>query len=185
MFLIYLIQEGRRFSHEDYLVREGVFPVMVGYQLAEIFRLGEIYEFEVGGRSEIIQGKVVGVLAQGARYYELNSLSYEINLDYSYLFAQDHRDMSNLTFSDLDMAQTRMVVSGDEDTINKIFSQESPLNIKLINIHDKISYIISEEENILILSLGIAILFFGLALAISVFLFKRLVKKQMLEHKLQ
>ena len=108
-------------------------PILIGYELQDKYKLGKEYEFEHGGTGDTFRGKVVGILRKSSKYYELNGLSVSLSLDFSYIVPQSTKNMDNLSFSDLDMAETRMVVFGDKNKIQKIFANTSPITVSLIS----------------------------------------------------
>ena len=56
-----------------------------------------------------------------------------------------------MEFSDLDMAETRMIVFGSKNELQKIVSTNSPIDITLIGVIDKIDDILNSHRNEIIL----------------------------------
>lgn len=178
------VLEGRKFEKEDFTSNADTIPVMVGYQLRNEYKVGKTYEFTNGGTGEIFKGNIVGVLDKNSEYNELNNYNVSLSLDYSYIIPQDINNMGNLSFSDLDMAETRMVVFGEKNEIQKVFSTKSPIDITLVNVNDKVDYIIETQMHSLIIIGGIAVAFLSFSLVIIYIGFSRLFKKQMKEYKI-
>lgn len=178
------VLKGRKFEASDFKQTDGVVPVMVGYELQQEYKLGEEYEFEHGGTGEVFKGKVIGIMDKNAKYYELNGYNVSLSLDFSYLVPQNAKNMNQLSFSDLDMAVTRMVVFGDENRIKKIFSKTCPIRVSLINVDDWVDDIIENQKKSLLLIGSISIVFLAFTLLITYVGFARLFKKQMKEYKI-
>lgn len=177
------VMKGRKFEAADFDTVD-VRPIIVGYELQNEYKLGEEYEFVHGGTGEVLKGKVIGVLEKNAKYYELNGYSASMSLDFSYLVPQNTKNMDNLSFSDLDMATTRMVVFGDKNEIQKIFSNTSPIHTSLVNVNDWVDEVIQNQKASLLQVGSISLVFFTFTLAITYVGFARLFKKQMKEYRI-
>lgn len=138
---------GRLLHHDDFHAIQDTVPILVGYELRDHYKLGETYELLNGGTGEYFKGFVVGILSQNSEYYELNSMDISLSLDYSYIVPQSTKDVGNMEFSDLDMAETRMVVFGPKNEIQRIVSAQSPIDISLIGVIDKIDDILNTHRN--------------------------------------
>lgn len=178
------IMQGRNFEAADFNTNNGVLPILIGYELQDKYKLGKEYEFEHGGTGDTFRGKVVGILRKSSKYYELNGLSVSLSLDFSYIVPQSTKNMDNLSFSDLDMAETRMVVFGDKNKIQKIFANTSPITVSLISVDNWIDEIMQNQKSALLLIGSVSILFLVFTLFITYIGFSRLFKKQMKEYKI-
>lgn len=177
------LSEGRKFEKNDFTNPDSNLPIMVGYYLKDTYKLGETYEFVHGGTGELFTGTIVGILEKNSNYYELNNSNVSISLDYAYIIPQNIKDMSNLSFSDLDMAETRLVVFGEKNDIQKIFSQKSPIDVILINVNEKINYVLEIQRNSIIYVGSIAVMFLIFSLAVVSIGYSRLFKKQQKEYR--
>lgn len=155
---------GRLFDNDDFSTITDPVPILVGYELQDDYQLGKTYELLNGGTGESFKGIVVGILSKDSAYYELNSIDISIPLDYSYIVPQSMKDVSNMEFSDLDMAETRMIVFGSKDEIQRIVSTQSPIDITLIGATDKIDDILNthrDEIKLLSMILSVIVLIFA------------------------
>ena len=178
------LSDGRKFEKVDFVNTETNRPIIVGYYLKDIYKLGETYEFVHGGTGEVFIGTIIGTLEKNSNYYELNNYNVPISLDYAYIIPQNMEDMSNLSFSDLDMAETRLVVFGEKNDLQKIFSQNSPIDIELINVNDKINYVLEIQRNSIIYVGIIALFFLSFSLVVVSIGYSRLFKKQQKEYRI-
>ncbi len=114
--------EGVLFSENDFQAKfNETVPVLVGYNLREIYQLGQTYAFTNGGNGEDFTGKVVGVLEPKSNYPLLREPREEVTMDNSYVvpLSNDYIDHS-ASISDLDMGFTSMLlfVNNDKEVIN-------------------------------------------------------------------
>lgn len=116
------IIEGVPFDKDDFqtLFNKTV-PVLVGYNLREIYKLGQTYNFINGGNGENFKGIVIGVLESNSSYPLLREPREEGSLDNSYVIplSNDYIE-NNASISDLDMGFTSMLlfVDNEEEVIN-------------------------------------------------------------------
>lgn len=176
--------DGRLFDKEDFSYGDKEVPVLIGYNLQNEYKLGEIYEFDHGGTGESFKGKVIGILEKNSSYYELNNFNVSLSMDFSYIVPLDYSKMNKMGFSDFDMAETRMVVFGEKNEVQKIFSKYSPIDVTLVDVNDKVEYILDIQSNKLKVVLSVVVTFLIIVLVITYIGFGRLFKKQMKEYKI-
>ncbi|NLG03286.1 MAG: hypothetical protein GX567_05600 [Clostridia bacterium] len=169
---------GRLLNKDDFNTKNDTVPVMVGYELQDHYKLGNTYELFNGGTGEYFKGLVVGILSKNSEYYELNSVNVALPLDYSYIVPQSIQDTSNMGFSDLDMAETRMVVFGSKNEIQKIISTKSPIDITLIGVIDKIDELLRTHRNEIILLIIILIAIALISICVMWIFYYHIFKKQ-------
>jgi hypothetical protein len=172
------VVSGRLLNKDDFNTTNDTVPIMIGYELQDYYKLGNTYELLNGGNGEYFKGLVVGILSKNSEYYELNSVNVSFPLDYSYIVPQSTKDISNMGFSDLDMAETRMVVFGSKNEIQKIISTKSPIDIKLIGVIDKIDDLLRTHRNEIILLFAILIVIALISVCIMWIFYYHIFKKQ-------
>lgn len=116
------IIEGVPFDKDDFqtLFNETV-PVLVGYNLKNIYKLGQTYSFVNGGNGDDFKGTVIGVLESNSSYPLLREPREENSLDNSYIVPLSNDYIENIaSISDLDMGFTSMLlfVDNEEEVIN-------------------------------------------------------------------
>ncbi|MBE5891175.1 MAG: hypothetical protein E7282_09470 [Lachnospiraceae bacterium] len=178
------VLEGRLFDEKDYDEVGDEIPVIVGYQLRDKYEVGKKYQFDDGGSGEQFWGKVIGILDKNAEYCELNNYSVKQNLDYSYVLPQNYKNMDKLSFSDLDMAETKMVVFGDRNEIQKIISNNSPIKVSLINVSDHVQEILNDQVEMNIISALIALALIAVSFVISSVGAGKIFVKQLNEYRI-
>lgn len=169
---------GRLFNEDDFNKAQETVPVIVGYELKDYYKLGDTYEFLNGGSGEYFNGTVIGILSKNSEYYELNSIDISLSLDYSYIIPQSTIDISNMEFSDLDMAETRMIVFGSKNELQKIVSTNSPIDITLIGVIDKIDDILNSHRNEIILLCVILAVISLISVGVMWIFYYHILKKQ-------
>lgn len=172
------VVSGRLLNKDDFNTTNDTVPIMIGYELQDYYKIGNTYELLNGGDGEYFKGRVVGILSKNSEYYELNSVNVSFPLDYSYIVPQSTKDISNMGFSDLDMAETRMVVFGSKNEIQKIISTKSPIDIKLIGVIDKIDDLLRTHRNEIILLFAILIVIALISVCIMWIFYYHIFKKQ-------
>ncbi len=171
--------KGRSFSSEEYKTRKNIIPVIIGYELQNEYKLGEKYEFDNGGDGTSFQGEIIGVLKKNSAFYELSNYQMPVSLDRSYIIPMTQDGIDKMSLSDLDMAATRMVLFGNRDKIQKIFSLSDINSMDLIPVNEQVNSIIDEEttsiERILLITFAIL----SLTLIVTWIGFNRLFKKNL------
>lgn len=171
--------KGRIFSSEEYKMRKNVIPVIVGYELQDEYKLGEKYEFDNGGDGTTFQGEIVGVLKKNSVFYELSNYQMPLSLDRSYIIPMTQDGIDRMSLSDLDMATTRMVLFGNRDKIQRIFSLSDITSMDLRSVDEQVNSIIEEETTSIERIILITAIILSLTLVITWIGFNRLFKKNL------
>lgn len=171
--------KGRLFSSEEYKMRKNVIPVIVGYELQDEYKLGEKYEFDNGGDGTTFQGEIVGVLKKNSVFYELSNYQMPLSLDRSYIIPMTQDGIDRMSLSDLDMATTRMVLFGNRDKIQRIFSLSDIISMDLRSVDEQVNSIIEEETTSIERIILITAIILSLTLVITWIGFNRLFKKNL------
>ncbi len=137
--------QGRLFQEEEYKKDGDVVPVLIGYELQNEYELGKEYEFANGGDGKIFKGKVVGILKKNSDFRELSNYQFAYSLDRAYVIPMSQESVEKMSFSDLDMATTRMVVFGDRDKLQRIFSLANITSMTLRSVKDQVAMVVEDE----------------------------------------
>lgn len=73
---------------------------------------------------------------------------------------------------------------GEKNDIQKIFSQKSPIDVILINVSEKLHYVLETQRNSIIYIGGIAVAFLSFSLAVVSMGYSHLFKKQKKEYRI-
>ncbi len=104
------VSQGRLLKLDDYkLSNDGTIPILVGYKLKDVYKLGNTYTLFDGGTGNEITCQVVGILKNNAGYYNLEAIDQYINLNYSYIKPLMYLNVDSLSYSDIDMALSSTV----------------------------------------------------------------------------
>lgn len=133
--------KGSLFKEADYGMRnEKPISVIVGYELQELYRYGEIYTFTDAGTGIEFEGEVVGILRKNSTYMDLNDFS-EISLDRTYLipFSME-RLIQKGSVSDYDMALQSLVIISDDsrkiEELNEYIAGTETLSIQFVKMKE-------------------------------------------------
>ncbi len=158
--------EGRLLTQEEYEKKTDVVPVIVGYGLKEKYQMGNEYEFVNGGDGETFRGKVIGVLKKNTSFCELSNYDFSVSLDHSYVVPMVEENLGKMSFSDLDMAITRMVTFGNKDIVQRAFSLAGIDTITLRDVAEQVHLVVEEEttntKRIVCLTLVVLVLVFAI-----------------------
>lgn len=171
--------KGRIFTSEEYKARKNIIPVIVGYELQDEYKMGKEYVFDNGGDGMTFKGKVIGVLKKNSSFYELSNYQAPLSLDRSYIIPMTQDGIDKMSLSDLDMATTRMVLFGDRNKIQRIFSLSNIASMTLRSVDEQINLIVEEETNSMRGIFIITTIILVLTLAVTWIGFNRLFKKNL------
>lgn len=176
--------EGNHFAEQDYKSKKETVSVIVGYNLKEYYKVGNIYEFINGGTGENFKGKVIGVLNRNSKFHEFNYSDLSITLDNTYItpiFEDFNSD--NMTFSDIDMALSHLVIFTNE--IEKIKEQHFDINgfvTQFISCNDKIDDMLQIQFHNIMLFIGVLITIIIFIVFIFWITFNKIIKQQLKEY---
>lgn len=178
--------EGRLFTQEEYDVIADVVPVVIGYNLTNEYKVGEIYKFVNAGTGEAFDGKIIGRMKKNSSYMEFNN-SFEMmySLDDSYIIPIGLKDYQNerMSFSDWDMSLTSMVIlSDDVEFVENGIEKMNLFKLSLLDIQERFDEVISAETNYLYVVMIITAIIILLVLVVTWIIFSRLIKKQLYEY---
>ena len=109
------ISQGRMLKSADYqLSNDDTIPILVGYKLKDVYKLGETYTIYDGGTGKELSCQVVGTLKNNAGYYNLEAIDQYINLNYSYIKPLMYLNVDDMAYSDIDMAIYSTVFFADD-----------------------------------------------------------------------
>lgn len=107
------LDKGRMFEPNDFLHQaDEVIPIVVGYDVQELYKFGETYEIKQFGAPRMIKVKVVGVLDDNSTY--ISHWLEKVKVDnfciipISEYFAENY-----FTYRDFDMYTSRTVIETD------------------------------------------------------------------------
>ena len=104
---------GRPFSDEDFKVTSDPIPILVGCNLADIYKLNNIYEFTSGENDSKFQTIVIGILEKDTNYPRMATISE--SLDNAYVIPMSEWFVENyFGFSDYDMAISNTVMYAED-----------------------------------------------------------------------
>lgn len=165
---------GRMFSEEDFASDAKPIPILVGYNLRNRFRLGEIYmEDNLDDlTSEKVSYKVIGILEHNASFPSLIDIGREINLNYTYFEPINLKLLND--FGSLDMAiNSTVVFTHDESEVRSIEKKSSRLglfDIQYVPIQKQVDEFLMIFEKIMIYQMFLAsiiILFAATSMALN------------------
>lgn len=148
------ISEGRMFNDNDYTINTNeVIPIIVGYKLQNVYNLDKTYSLYDEGTGELHRYKVIGVLNNNAKFYDLYALNTPYNLNYSYIKPLMTSNISELSFSDIDMALSSTVYFSNSIDKVKLIEQKSQklglMSYRVDKANSKVDWFISlMTENI-------------------------------------
>jgi len=111
--------KGRMFLDEDYQYSDDCLPVLIGYDLQHLYKLGETYIISDGSRE--VEAKVIGILKNNSTYLSLSDFS-EISLNNTIVFPfSQERLLQSEEIPDYDMAlQSMIMISDGKESLEKI-----------------------------------------------------------------
>jgi len=103
-------------------------PMVVGYKLRNIYKLGENYEMFNYSSDEVMTVKIVGLLEPGSTIPSLYNIGSSLNLDYAVFMPISNNLINN--FANLDMAINSTVIFTDDETnLLNISKKSAELNL--------------------------------------------------------
>ncbi|MCY6960463.1 ABC transporter permease [Clostridium brassicae] len=100
--------EGRMFNESDFIGNSKIIPVVVGYNLKDRYKLGEIYLERDLDTNKDINYKVIGIIEYNSSYPSLGDIGKETELNYTFFKPLNINLINN--FSSMDMAISSTVV---------------------------------------------------------------------------
>lgn len=131
------IDKGRNFTKDDFQSND-VIPMIVGYDIRNDYKIGEIYTFGRGDKKDI-QVEVIGYFSKDQNYASLLELTDTTN---NTLLMPISKNLvkNNFTESDFDMYLNGMVfeLKTDEDVrkIETLINDTKFYNVELKKLHD-------------------------------------------------
>ncbi len=131
------IDKGRNFTKDDFQSND-VIPMIVGYDIRDDYKIGEIYTFGRGDKKDI-QVEVIGYFSKDQNYASLLELTDTTN---NTLLMPISKNLvkNNFTESDFDMYLNGMVfeLKTDEDVrkIETLINDTKFYNVELKKLHD-------------------------------------------------
>ena len=120
------VSQGRTLQLEDYELSDtNTIPILVGYKLKDMYKLGNTYTMYDGGTGKAISCKVVGVLKNNAGYYNIESIDQYNNLNYSYIKPLMYKNVNSMSYSDIDMAIASTIFFAENSKVIEAVAQES------------------------------------------------------------
>ena len=155
------VGSGVGFSEEGFETGdEGVVPILVGYKIRDVYKLGEVYTLYDGGTGEALTCKVVGVLENNAGYYDLNNLSEYVNLNYSYIKPLMYGNVEDMSYSDIDMAISSTVFfAEDKNDVEAVAQKSAELGLFTYSVESlatELDAMVSDMKEELAYMLGVA-----------------------------
>jgi len=124
--------EGSNFEDSDFNNDTEVIPILVGYNLKEKYKLGEIYTEKDSATSKDVKYKVIGVLENNSYYPSLIDIGRNLDLNYTFFRPLNINSMNS--FSSMDMAISSTVVfSEDEKLLQSIEKKSVDLELFSMN----------------------------------------------------
>lgn len=131
------IDFGRNFTEDDFQSKD-VIPMIVGYDIKNDYKIGEVYNFGRGDKKDI-QAKVIGYFSKDQNFASLLELTDTTN---NTLLMPISKSLvkNNFTESDFDMYLNGMVfeLKNDEDArkIEALINDTKFYNVELKKLHD-------------------------------------------------
>lgn len=102
---------GRKFIETDFVLNDqGEIPIIVGYNLKDIYSIGNVYTFFNGDEGKKFNTRVIGVLDKGANYPSLQEIKE--SLDNSYIIPiSDDFQKRYFGLSDYDLLMSSTILS--------------------------------------------------------------------------
>lgn len=159
------VSQGRLLNYEDFkLDNKDVIPILVGYKLKDVYKLGNTYTLFDGGTGKEITCQVVGILKNNSGYYNLEAIDQYINLNYSYIKPLMYLNVDSLSYSDIDMAIASTVFfSNDKKAIESVVQRSYELGLfsySVDSLKSELNSFINTMKNSLEYILGIAVIVF-------------------------
>lgn len=164
------IDFGRNFTEDDFQSKD-VIPMIVGYDIKNDYKIGEVYNFGRGDKKDI-QAKVIGYFSKDQNFASLLELTDTTN---NTLLMPISKSLvkNNFTESDFDMYLNGTVfeLKNDEDAqkIETLINDTKFYNVELKKLHDvlddfKNKYIKSNNRMLIIFISVDIVLLAGIAL---------------------
>lgn len=159
------VSQGRMLRLEDYELSDiNTIPILVGYKLKDMYKLGNIYTLYDGGTGAEISCQVVGILKNNAGYYNLESIDQYINLNYSYIKPLMYMNVNSMSYSDIDMAIASTVFfAEDSENIEAVVEEAYKLGLfsySVDSLKSELDDFVDTMKESLEFILGIAIIIF-------------------------
>ena len=124
-FDIYDIEviKGHMFNDSDYKNKTKTIPILVGYNLRNKYKLGEVYKETDPVTNEKVNYRVIGILKHNSSYPSLVDIGKEIDLNYTY-FKPLNTSMIN-DFGSIDMAISSTVIFAKNEKDVKAIEEKS------------------------------------------------------------
>lgn len=136
-FYNFRIDKGRNFTKEDFDSKD-VIPMIVGYDIRNDYKIGEVYTFGRGDKKDI-QAKVIGYFTKDQNFASLLELTDTTN-NALLMPISENLVKNNFTESDFDMYLNGTVfeLKDDEDAqkIEKLINDTKFYNVELKKLHD-------------------------------------------------
>lgn len=115
--------DGHLLENKDFVGGENnIVPIIVGYNLKEVYCLGEKYTFNHGDDGKSFEGEVVGILQKGTEYSSLQELRE--SLDNSYIIPLSNYFIDNyFGLSDYDLSVSSAIINTSNTEFNNIIQK--------------------------------------------------------------
>ncbi|WP_270526383.1 hypothetical protein [Longibaculum muris] len=178
------LYKGTFFSEDDYSSKKNIIPIIIGYNLKDIYEYGKTYDFINGGTGETFKGKVIGILEINSNFREFNDSETSISLNNSYILPifNDFKS-KDMSFSDIDMALSHLIIfTKNVNQIQEIHNQLNTFETNFINCKDKIDNMLEIQLHNILFFIGILIFLTLLIIFILWTIFNKMIKQQMNEY---
>lgn len=115
--------DGRLFETDDFVGSNGdAVPIIVGYNLKDVYSLGEQYTFYHGDDGKSFEGRVIGILQKNADYSSLQEIRE--TLDNSYIIPLSDYFIDNFFgLSDYDLIVSSAIVNTGVEKLDSIIQK--------------------------------------------------------------
>lgn len=115
--------EGRMFNDVDFTNDLNIIPIVVGYNLKDTYKLGEIYSETDPATNNKVTYQVIGVLEHNSSYPSLVDIGRELDLNYTFFQPLNIQSLSD--FGSIDMAISSTVVFTNNESEVTAVEQKS------------------------------------------------------------
>lgn len=152
--------EGRMFNNSDFTNDLKVIPIVVGYDLKDVYKLGETY-FEIDpATNNKVTYEVIGVLEHNSSYPSLVDIGQELDLNYTFFQPLNMQILND--FGSIDMAISSTVVfTNNESDVTAIEQKSVELGLFSMNyrpIQERIDEFLGYFRKKMIYQISIAIM---------------------------
>ena len=146
------LYDGRMFDTTDFTAyKDAIIPVVVGYNLKDIYQLGKKYSFHHGDEDKYFQGEIVGILQKNSNYSSLQDIN--VLLDNSYIIPLSDCFIDEFFgMSDYDLSVSSMIIEDNGSELQDIIDNINSINfwkLDIVSIRDALNdYRINEIDRI-------------------------------------